>query len=289
MLQRADLPMNRLPALLALFITSRAAGGCKAVLGSAARAPHLHSRWTAAVRTGYCSCWTGPLPGLAGSAADTGCSHMRLLEASVKLLMNLGQGGPERCQAIIAAGGGPTLARSLRSQQWQAAELGVQALQLLHHQGDGRLALAAHAPGGAWPALLHAVIEDLTRSQLGAEVQQAAAAVLRRLRRGAYCGQGERADAASNEARHLAAAAPSATQTAPIAQPPRPPRTCAAPGCSVTRGLRLCGGCGSVRYCGEACSRAHWRAHRAECRRLQAEQADEAAAAAGSEEAARPS
>ena len=34
---------------------------------------------------------------------------------------------------------------------------------------------------------------------------------------------------------------------------------------------RRCGGCGAVRYCIEACSRAHWRAHRAVCRRLQAQ------------------
>lgn len=34
---------------------------------------------------------------------------------------------------------------------------------------------------------------------------------------------------------------------------------------------RRCGGCGTLRYCSEACSRAHWRAHRAACRRLQAQ------------------
>ena len=55
-------------------------------------------------------------------------------------------------------------------------------------------------------------------------------------------------------------------------QQQRPPRACAAPGCNTTAGLRLCGGCGAVRYCSEACSRAHWREHRADCRRLQADQ-----------------
>ena len=34
-------------------------------------------------------------------------------------------------------------------------------------------------------------------------------------------------------------------------------------------------------YCGEACSQSHWRQHRAECRRLQAEQAQAAAAGEG--------
>ncbi len=36
---------------------------------------------------------------------------------------------------------------------------------------------------------------------------------------------------------------------------------------------RRCGGCGAVRYCSESCSREHWRAHRAACRRMQAQRA----------------
>ncbi len=62
---------------------------------------------------------------------------------------------------------------------------------------------------------------------------------------------------------------------------PRPPRICAAPGCGATRGLLRCGGCGTVRYCSEACCKAHWREHKPACRRLQAE----AAAAKAGEEA----
>ena len=54
---------------------------------------------------------------------------------------------------------------------------------------------------------------------------------------------------------------------------PHAPRVCAAPDCGATTGLHLCGGCGTVRYCSKACSCAHWRAHKAECRRLQAERA----------------
>ena len=57
-----------------------------------------------------------------------------------------------------------------------------------------------------------------------------------------------------------------------------PTPVCAAEGCTNTQGLRKCGGCGTVRYCSEACSRAHWRAHKAECRRLQAQTAGGAAA-----------
>lgn len=60
---------------------------------------------------------------------------------------------------------------------------------------------------------------------------------------------------------------------AAAAPPASPPRVCAAPGCGAVHGLRLCAGCRSVRYCGEACSRAHWRAHKAKCRRLQAARA----------------
>lgn len=49
-----------------------------------------------------------------------------------------------------------------------------------------------------------------------------------------------------------------------------PPRTCAAPGCTATRGLKRCAGCGVVRYCSTACSYADWQEHRPECRRLRA-------------------
>ncbi len=62
-------------------------------------------------------------------------------------------------------------------------------------------------------------------------------------------------------------------------QPARPARMCTAPGCGATTGLKRCGGCGAVRYCSVECSCAHWRAHKAECRRLQAERAAAAEAA----------
>ena len=59
------------------------------------------------------------------------------------------------------------------------------------------------------------------------------------------------------------------------------PKACAAEGGGATRGLHRCGGCGKVRYCSKACSRAHWRTHKAECRRLQAERAGGAERASG--------
>ena len=76
-----------------------------------------------------------------------------------------------------------------------------------------------------------------------------------------------------------------APQAAATAQPrsgrqPRAPRVCAAPGCGATSGLQRCGGCGTVRYCGEACCKAHWREHRADCRRICAERAAAAASEA---------
>ena len=68
---------------------------------------------------------------------------------------------------------------------------------------------------------------------------------------------------------------PTAPQRTPL---PPAPRVCAAHGCGATTGLRRCGGCRAVRYCSVECSRAHWRAHKAECHRLQAEAAAAAAA-----------
>jgi ankyrin repeat protein len=45
---------------------------------------------------------------------------------------------------------------------------------------------------------------------------------------------------------------------------------CANPGCDGA-GLKKCAGCLKVFFCGPACIRAHWPAHKAECKRLNAE------------------
>jgi hypothetical protein len=45
---------------------------------------------------------------------------------------------------------------------------------------------------------------------------------------------------------------------------------CSSPGCSGV-GLLKCTGCRQARYCGEACQLAHWKAHKADCRRWSAE------------------
>jgi hypothetical protein len=45
---------------------------------------------------------------------------------------------------------------------------------------------------------------------------------------------------------------------------------CANPGCTGA-GLKKCAGCLKVFFCGPACIRAHWPAHKAECKRWGAE------------------
>jgi hypothetical protein len=45
---------------------------------------------------------------------------------------------------------------------------------------------------------------------------------------------------------------------------------CSSPGCSGA-GLMKCTGCKQVRYCKEACQLAHWKAHKADCKRWSAE------------------
>jgi len=35
--------------------------------------------------------------------------------------------------------------------------------------------------------------------------------------------------------------------------------------------MKVCQGCKAARYCGPACARLHWKAHKKECRRIEAE------------------
>lgn len=77
-----------------------------------------------------------------------------------------------------------------------------------------------------------------------------------------------------------AAAAPAAGAVPSHSSLPPAPRVCAAPGCGATTRLKRCGGCSAVHYCSVECSRAHWPAHKAECRQMQAAAAAAEAAAA---------
>jgi hypothetical protein len=44
---------------------------------------------------------------------------------------------------------------------------------------------------------------------------------------------------------------------------------CSSPGCSGA-GLLRCTACEQARYCGQQCQRAHWKAHKTDCKRLRA-------------------
>jgi hypothetical protein len=46
---------------------------------------------------------------------------------------------------------------------------------------------------------------------------------------------------------------------------------CSSPGCGGA-GIKKCTGCKQARYCGAPCQLAHWKTHKAECKRLSAEQ-----------------
>jgi hypothetical protein len=45
---------------------------------------------------------------------------------------------------------------------------------------------------------------------------------------------------------------------------------CSSPGCSGA-GVMKCTGCKQTRYCGVTCQLAHWKAHKADCRRWSAD------------------
>ena len=76
---------------------------------------------------------------------------------------------------------------------------------------------------------------------------------------------------------HATGTAPSTPAQPAPARHARPPRMCAAPGCGATSGLKLCAGCRVACSCSVECSQAHWREHKAKCRRLQAKRAAAAA------------
>ena len=193
------------------------------------------------------------------SRSNTGSFSTQAVAAGA--LNNLAEGGLEACQAITTVGLEPLLQLLLTGDDPNAVQLGLQVLELISAHPQCRAEVVA---AGAVPALQHL-------QQSGQEdVQQRAADLLHLL-------TSSPAEPASHQTATAAAPAP-----APPPRPARPPapRVCAAPGCGATHGLKRCGGCGTVRYCSQACCKAHWRAHKAECRRLQAERAAAAAAAA---------
>lgn len=231
----------------------------------------------------------GPLPMEELSAAVP--ALVRLLdnpdakaqEAAAYALSNAALLGGEARAAIAASGAIPRLLRLVAPQgpgpsAQQGKETVAAAVHALAHLATGereRAAILAHEDGVAFFQLLqrHGVgpmreVAELALAE-GAAAQNAAA--------------GERvgdADAAAADA-----AAPAADEQAPPAaggqrSRQRPRRTCAAPGCGATRGLRPCKGCLTARYCSPACQAADWPEHKAQCHRLREERAAAAAQAA---------
>ncbi|KAI7842446.1 hypothetical protein COHA_004085 [Chlorella ohadii] len=177
-------------------------------------------------------------------------------ETALAALAALCDGSPERTAAVMQAGAVPAVVRCLSNPSSSAQNNAAVLLHIVLNACPQARAAVVSAGGNSQLQML------LGSSDSGS--QQRAAAALASL---AAAGQQQ------------ATVAQLAAVTDAPAQPARPPRICAAPGCGATRGLRRCGGCGTVRYCSTECSRVHWRAHKPACRRLQAERAAAARAA----------
>ena len=218
-------------------------------------------------------------------------------DVAVRVLDCLAHACPEACVAIEDVGGVPMLMQLVSTRAGAAegaaclvgrlAELSPQLRSAFQAAGAqaaiGQLLLSYGIPDDELARMYDTVGEELRleRAGLGSPPPSAAAA------EGAEEPAEEVEEAAAAAALPAEPATPHAAEAAGSSTPlphqpsqpasvqiaaPNPHKICAAPGCGATRGLRLCGGCGTVRYCSEACSHAHWREHRAECRRLQAEQ-----------------
>ena len=190
----------------------------------------------------------GVVPSLAALLASS--SREALFPAAVALY-NLSVHAEDR-SAVARPGVIPGLVSLLdKAAAAQDDDLLLTALEALGNLCGGSQERSRAAAGtGAVRALT-----SVQQGSSNAEVRETASSVLQNI--GAALEQVPRSRAPSQ----------------PAARRPPAPRICAAPGCGATRGLHRCGGCGTVRYCSEACSRVHWREHRAECRRLQAERA----------------
>ena len=197
-----------------------------------------------------------PRPGTGGTTRPAVLRAMRALEA-------LTRGSPAHIAAMVEAGAVPALVRCLSHSEPAVQADAARLLKNLLNSCPRLAADLVEAGGDRQLQRLHASSDDWVRQQAGDALASLAAAC-------------KMEDAAGQPG---GAATMTGTAPSTAAAPARTPRVCAAPVCGATSGLKRCGGCGTVRYCSTECSRAHWREHRAECRRLQAERA--AATAAG--------
>ena len=183
-------------------------------------------------------------------------------------LGNAGQPSPRYCEAIVAAGAVPCLVRCLEADNERTR---LRAAWALHNLCSASAAACCKARSAGAVAAL----QRLPQSE-DVQVKEAADILL---------GVLQRSPAAAARPSGGACAPPGSQRSLPPSTRQRPPapRLCAAPGCTATRVLHRCGGCGTVRYCSAACSHAHWREHRTECRRLQAERTGKAEGGGGSE------
>ena len=220
-----------------------------------------------ALRCGLCDC---PAAQAAFAEAAAAPAVVRLLHSQNQQVQQQAAGvlGNAACDcaassaAILAAGAVPTLVHLLCTPCHPAHEWAATTVQNL----------CAMQPAVAVPAFMQAegglgALVQLAEGSGDEHVRAAASRALDAIARALQTAS-QWQGSGSSTGRSSVEAAPAAVEGAA-----HPPRTCAAPGCGATRGLKRCGGCGTVRYCSVECSRAHWRAHKAECRRVQAERA----------------
>lgn len=225
----------------------------------------------------------GPTAGVCSSADGVGmvldsCCGDVVRHAAAAALVNLVAGGPgcqPARQAVVSAGGIPLLLQPLGDAphpgnavlQYAAATV---LRQLASSSREHRQAIVA---AGGLSTLQQLELRWSQAAPTPVPVQQAARDALL-----ALAEEQQASAAASSSAQpHELHAGGQQAQAMPAAAPDLPTphqqqggRRCAAEGCSNTQGLRRCSGCGTVRYCCRECQTAHWRAHKPECRRLQA-------------------
>ena len=184
-------------------------------------------------------------------------------------LSGLAQHSMERAAAILATGAIQPLVQLLRTATRAEVQMAaVQALSALLDScpgcghniaaagGSAALQRVADTGSGLLTRFLAAQVLGKLPPSAAAEAQEAASTQ-------------QAQQATTRPAPMLAPVQPAAAP--PAAGPSRPPRICAAPGCGATTGLKRCGGCRAVRYCSVECSQTNWKAHKTECRRMQAE------------------